>query len=75
MKQITLEFNEVDINYDYYELISTNNDNNIERGIFTLSKIHPSTLYYKDNQYYQIIDNKIRCILPYNKIVMVNKKL
>ncbi len=78
MKEIILNFEEVDQNYDYYELITCTPWEEVSKDLccntFALSRIDSSTLYYNNDKYYQIIDNELKCILPYNKIIMIKKR-
>lgn len=80
MKEINIKFEEVNQEYDYYELITSYSWAEVSfelcANIFTLSRLDPSTLYYNYNndKYYQIVSGELIAVLPYDKVVMMKKE-
>ena len=81
MKKISLNLNleEVDKNYDYYELITPYPWAEVSfelcANTFTLSRLDSSTLYYNNDNYYILssCSEELIGMLPYDKVVMIKK--
>ena len=79
MKEISLNFEEVDQNYNYYELITPYPWEEISfqlcTNTFTLSRLDSSTLYYNNDKYYILssCSEELISVLPYDKVVMIKK--